>query len=313
MTRTFTASDGVKIAYYVDDFADPWKPSNALVMLHAAMGSAKRFYSMVPGFARYFHVVRLDTRGHGGSQVPPPDTAMNKQRVMEDVVEALDHLGIDSAHVLGASAGGYAAQQLAIHRPGRVKSLALFAATPGFKGEQGRRWLNMAAEQGMRKAFGDTIGERFPVGDCEQGLVDWFMDEICKNDLAWLARYIGYWTETDFMDEVEKIRCPTLIVKPGGEPIGLPSLYGEMKKRIKNSELVTYEGARHNVYDYLPERCVKDTLAFLRKHFPAELPRSGMSQADFAEVRRGGGALEGNPRGAGRNRLHQGNTRTPAK
>src|SRR5690606_11384315 len=53
MTGTFTASDGVRLAYYVDDFADPWKPSNAIVLLHAAMGSARRFYSMVPRLARH--------------------------------------------------------------------------------------------------------------------------------------------------------------------------------------------------------------------------------------------------------------------
>ena len=30
------------------------------------------------------------------------------------------------------------------------------------------------------------------------------------------------------------------------------------------------ENGRHNVFDYLPERCVADTLAFLQKHFPEE-------------------------------------------
>lgn len=273
MTGTFTASDGVRLAYYVDDFADPWKPSNAIVLLHAAMGSARRFYSMVPRLARHFRVVRLDTRGHGNSQVPPPETVMDKRRVMEDVREALDHLGIERAHVVGASAGGYAAQQLAIHHPERVKSLVLFASTPGFKGEQGKRWLEAAARQGMRKVFGESIAERFPVGRCDPGLVDWFMDEICKNDLAWLARYIGYWTDTDFMDAVDRIACPTLIVKPGAEPIGQPSLYGEMKRRIRRSELITYEGAPHNIYDFLADRCVDDTLAFIERHFPGEVSR----------------------------------------
>jgi hypothetical protein len=43
-----------------------------------------------------------------------------------------------------------------------------------------------------------------------------------------------------------------------------------MKRRIKASELITYEGARHNIYDYLPDRCVEDALAFLKRHFPAE-------------------------------------------
>ena len=268
--NTFTTSDGVRIAYYVDDYADPWKPSNALIMLHPAMSSSRRYYSMVPGLARHFRVIRLDTRGHGSSQVPSAGTTMNKERIMQDVVEALDHLRIDKAHVLGASAGGYAGQQLAIHRPERVRSLVLYCSTPGFKGDQGKGWLKDAAARGMRAAFGETINDRLPVGGCDPRLIDWVLGEICKNDIAWLARYIGYWTDTDFMDEVSAIRCPTLMVIPGGEPIGSSSLYGEMARRIRDSEVMTYENARHNIYDYLPDRCVADALAFLRKRFPQD-------------------------------------------
>ena len=45
-------------------------------------------------------------------------------------------------------------------------------------------------------------------------------------------------------------------------------LYGEMIKRIKDSQLVVYEKARHNVYDYMPDRCVADILKFLDRRFP---------------------------------------------
>lgn len=269
--QTFTTSDGVKLAYYVDDFTDPWRKSQTLIMLHSAMGAAKRFFSMVPGFTRDFRVVRLDTRGHGNSQIPPAGSKLDKERLMLDTAELMDTLGIAEAHVLGNSAGGYAAQQLAIHKPERVRSLMLYGSAPGFKGEQGKRWLKAAAERGMRPVFTETINDRFPIGQVDQRLVDWFMDEICKNDLAWLARYIGYWTDTDFMDEVSGIRCPTLMVVPGAEPIGSGSLYTEMKKRIAKSELVSYEGARHNVCDYMPDRCVADAMDFLRRHFPGDL------------------------------------------
>ena len=95
------------------------------------------------------------------------------------------------------------------------------------------------------------------------------LDEICKNDLAFLTRFIGYWTDTDFMDEIHAIKCPTLIVAPGAEPIGAVSLYDEMMKRIKDARLVVYENARHNVYDYLPDRCVADVLKFHDQRFPA--------------------------------------------
>lgn len=269
--QTFKTSDGVEIAYYIDDFTDPWTTAEPLLVLHPAMSSSKRYYSMVPGLARRFRVIRVDTRGHGASQIPPANVPLNKERLTLDAIELLAHLKLDKVHLLAASAGGYVAQQLAIHHAQRVKSLILFCSTPGFKGEQGKRWLADAAKRGMRAAFGETINDRLPVGEAEQGLIDWVLDEICKNDLAFLARFIGYWTDTDFMDDIHAIRCPTLIVAPGAEPIGAVSLYSEMVKRIRGAQLIVYENARHNVYDYLPDRCVADALKFHDRVFPLQL------------------------------------------
>ena len=39
--ETFRASDGLTLAYYVDDFTDPWKRASTVLLLHAAMGSAR--------------------------------------------------------------------------------------------------------------------------------------------------------------------------------------------------------------------------------------------------------------------------------
>ncbi|MCX7139311.1 MAG: hypothetical protein NTW47_22520 [Proteobacteria bacterium] len=43
----------------------------------------------------------------------------------------------------------------------------------------------------------------------------------------------------------------------------LNNLYGEMKKRIKDSEVIVYGSGRHNIDDYMPDRCVNEALAFL--------------------------------------------------
>jgi pimeloyl-ACP methyl ester carboxylesterase len=267
---TFTTSDGVRLAYYVDDFTDPWRSAPALLMLHSAMSSAKRFYSMVPGLARHCRVIRLDSRGHGESEVPPPHLPHGSERLNQDVLELLDRLGIESSHILGGSAGGYTAQLLAIRHPERVRSLILLSATPGFKGDQGKRWLREAAQRGMRAVFAETIDERIPVAEADPALIEWVLGEICKNDLHWLERFIGLWTDTWFMEEVAKIRCPTLIVEPGAHTIGTGSAFAEMENRIPSAERIVYENGRHNVFDYLPQRCVADALAFLRKHFPGE-------------------------------------------
>jgi pimeloyl-ACP methyl ester carboxylesterase len=83
----FAASDGVEIAYYIDDFTDPWKPSQTLFISHPAMSSAWRVYAFVPHLARHFRVVRVDTRGHGASQIPPSHLPLTRERLMQDLLE----------------------------------------------------------------------------------------------------------------------------------------------------------------------------------------------------------------------------------
>src|ERR1700682_4398994 len=101
---TFAASDGLSLAYDVEDFTDAWKPAPTLLLLHAAMGSARRYFAWVPHLAREYRVVRLDLRGHGNSEVPSAEQKLTLDRLVTDVVELLDHLGIASAHIVGNSA-----------------------------------------------------------------------------------------------------------------------------------------------------------------------------------------------------------------
>jgi pimeloyl-ACP methyl ester carboxylesterase len=128
----FTTSDGLGLRYVIDDYTDPWRQASTVVMIHAAMGSARRFYAWVPHLACDFRVVRLDVRGHGESAAPVPDQ-LSFERLVLDVKELLDHLSIAKAHLVGSSAGAIVAQGLAIRHPERVATLASFAPTPGMK------------------------------------------------------------------------------------------------------------------------------------------------------------------------------------
>ncbi|HEX6737049.1 MAG TPA: alpha/beta fold hydrolase, partial [Vicinamibacteria bacterium] len=55
-------------------------------------------------------VVRFDARGFGGS--PPGDGLLSMERIADDAVALLDHLGLSRAIVVGLSMGGYAALAL---------------------------------------------------------------------------------------------------------------------------------------------------------------------------------------------------------
>jgi pimeloyl-ACP methyl ester carboxylesterase len=262
-----TASDGMRIAYQIDDFTDPWKKAATIVMLHSAMGSAHRFYSWVPALSKHYRVVRQDLRGHGRSQVPPAEPALTMERLVQDTLELMDHLGLDQAHLIGNSAGGYVAQNMAMSAGHRVKSISIFGSTPGLRQTQAASWLPKVAAMGLRPFLASTISDRFDLATTDPGRVEWFLDECAKNDTPFIGRFIGLMTSLDWSDRVAEIKCPTLVVMPGAETVGSTKLYDVMRDNIPDVELLAYEHMPHNICDAVPERCAADVLAYLKRRF----------------------------------------------
>ena len=100
--------------------------------------------------ARGFRVIRFDNRDIGLSQrydhLGVPNLAIDSIKyavgmkvtgpytvadMADDTAGLLDALGLQSAHVCGASMGGMIAQQLAVRHPARVKSLTLMMTSSG--------------------------------------------------------------------------------------------------------------------------------------------------------------------------------------
>ncbi len=135
---------------HYDTHGDPSDPTVLLVM---GLGAQMTLWDV--GFVeelvgRGFHVVRFDNRDVGLSSktdAPPPNVlamvmaALSGQEVSgahytlsdmaSDAVAVLDHLGIDRAHVVGASMGGMIVQTMAIEHPARVASLTSIMSTTG--------------------------------------------------------------------------------------------------------------------------------------------------------------------------------------
>lgn len=260
---TFQASDGLTLAYSIDDFTDPWRNPEPLILLHSAMSSSRRLYTWVPKLSRRYLTARLDLRGHGKSALPPADEPLTIDRLVKDVLELMDVLGWRRAHFAGCSAGGYLCQRIAIDHPERVATMALYGSTPGLKRSQAAGWVEPIHQKGLRTFLADTISDRFPIGECDPGLVKWFLDQAGSNDQGYIIKFVTLMAQQDWADEMVKIQCPTLVVIPGLGKIGEDTAYEPMKRDIKDVRVLTYEGAQHNIPDFLAERCVQDLLKFL--------------------------------------------------
>jgi pimeloyl-ACP methyl ester carboxylesterase len=114
----FTASDSVRIHFFEIRGA-----SSAVVLIHGYTANAEGKW-IKPGIAQALaaeghRVVAIDARGHGRSD-KPHDPAQYGPRMAQDVIELMDHLDIERAHVHGFSMGGSLLTQILARHPERV-------------------------------------------------------------------------------------------------------------------------------------------------------------------------------------------------
>lgn len=93
----------------------------AVVLLHGLSGHAETWERNVLPLAQGFRVHALDMLGHGLTAKPKVDYSV--QLLGEHVLAFMDAIGVQRAHLVGQSLGGWVAGWLAVHRPDRVASL----------------------------------------------------------------------------------------------------------------------------------------------------------------------------------------------
>ncbi len=265
--QTFRTSDGLNLHYVVDDYTDPWRPARTVLLVHAAMGSSRRFYAWVPHLARDFRVVRFDLRGHGDSDAPGPDQ-LSFLRLVQDVAELLDHLKIERVDIAGSSAGGIVAQRFAMDRPHRVDTLGTFAATPGMKHGLAdyKGWVRNITEKGVARFLRETIADRMDVSAVGEGFVDWFTTESARTPVHVLERFVPMMRAVDLTPDLPRLACPVLCVVPGADPIHTVDEYRVIEQAVPDCEFIVYEGLQHNITDAVPDRCARDLHRFLLAH-----------------------------------------------
>jgi lipase len=106
---------------HVYEWGDPGAPP--LICLHGVTGHGERFRRLAEEhWAKRFHVIAPDLRGHGRSGWEPPWTYPTH---VADLVETADALGIGEADWVGHSFGGRLVLELAAAHPERVRRAVL--------------------------------------------------------------------------------------------------------------------------------------------------------------------------------------------
>jgi pimeloyl-ACP methyl ester carboxylesterase/membrane protein DedA with SNARE-associated domain len=97
-----------------------------VVLLHGSPGDKRDFATVVPELAKRYDVIVPDLPGFGDSEHEMPDYSFRAHA--RYVLELLDALGVEDAHVVGFSMGGGVALSLADLAPRRVRSITMLSA-----------------------------------------------------------------------------------------------------------------------------------------------------------------------------------------
>jgi len=117
----YASSRGFRIAY------ETWGEGPPVLLQHGLLSgrTAWRENGIAPALAREFTVVTVDALGHGGSDKPSDPRAYGRDARADDLAAVLDALGLERAHLVGYSMGGWIATGFAARHPGRLLSLAI--------------------------------------------------------------------------------------------------------------------------------------------------------------------------------------------
>jgi pimeloyl-ACP methyl ester carboxylesterase len=268
----FAAANGIKIAY--ETFGDRDKPPVLLIM---GLGTQMIAWpdEMCQAIADRGHfVIRFDNRDVGLSthldELPAPkpvDLLLRRRRppykvtdMAADAVGLLDALDIDSAHVVGASMGGFIAQTLAGKHPQRVRSLTLIMTSTGSRlvGHPKPQLFSKLLKRRVvhdRLEAGAAVVEMFRI----IGSKGFAFDEEYLRDLGGrsyeraynprgylrqLAAIVAQPNRTKFLRDIS---VPTLVMHGLNDPLVNVSGGKALATAIPGAEFIGFQGMGHDL------------------------------------------------------------------
>jgi 3-oxoadipate enol-lactonase len=266
MPKFHPASD-LEMNYRVDDFTDPWRHSQAILMLHGNAESGLAWYAWVPKLARRYMVVRPDMRGFGESTAMPPEYPWSLDGLIEDFCRLMDHLGIPRFHLIGAKIGGTVARAFAARRPERLNTLTVVGTPPPLRVGAAERVPDLirdlerfGVESWARQNMASRLGSAFP----PEGFEWWakFMGRTAISTQLGFMRTIAC---ADIRADLPKITCPTLVITTEHSGLGSVAETQTWQREIPNSELVVLSGNSYHVAATHVEAAAAATLDFLSR------------------------------------------------
>jgi pimeloyl-ACP methyl ester carboxylesterase len=120
-----STDDGIRLYFEEAGSGSP------IVFVHEFGGTYRSWETQMRYFSRRHRCITFAARGYPPSDVPKDVELYTQARAMQDIAAVMDAAGVDRAHVVGLSMGGFAALHFGIERPQRALSIVVAGAGYG--------------------------------------------------------------------------------------------------------------------------------------------------------------------------------------
>ena len=268
-----THPNGQTTHYIEDNFTDPWKPCETILIQHGFARHSAFWYHWIPALARKYRVIRRDARGHGFSSSPSPSDNSYKyslDTILDEIIDTLDQLKLEKVHFLGESTSGMVGEALAAKYPERLHSLIACSSPTwlpppalelfAFGHSSWAAACRQLGSRGWAEALSRVSGT-VSVPDPEY--IRWWIDQAaisCGEGLAGYAQFLSSLDARPFLKEIE---VPMLILAPANSAATRLEEQEEIQRQVKGSKMEIVHGRGHEIYVEMSGQCQRAVLNFL--------------------------------------------------
>jgi 3-oxoadipate enol-lactonase len=230
--------------------------SRTVCFAHALAADSGMWAGQIPAvLAAGRRVLRIDMRGHGGSNPSPGDYTLRELAC--DIVAVLDALGIGAVDYVGLSIGGMIGEALALDHPLRTSSLMLCETPPASLKNAKDVWEPRVAavrNAGSVEPIADATMERWLTSEFRtRQPVRWrqIRDTVAATSAAGYCGAVAALSNFDFTAELPRLRVPALVLYGEEDRATSHEENQRLASLIPGGSFVAFPRARHlpNVED----------------------------------------------------------------
>jgi pimeloyl-ACP methyl ester carboxylesterase len=265
--RCATTPDGVKLAYQLHDFTDPWRHAPTIMLQHGFGRHGGFWYKWIPYLSRHYRLLLPDMRGFGRSREGFSIAGgFSLDHFAGDIAHILDHAGIDQVHYVGEALGGTIGLQAASQYADRFRSLSVLS-TPVYLHRKVQdifalddgSWGDAIRRNGIRKwAESTNTVSRFPPW-MNPGFLAWYSEELATTDVETLASLTEICASYDQTRFLAGITAPVLglYTRSREEQVDI------LRQHVKSLRIHHIETEFYLFYQMFPRSCAEMVLHFV--------------------------------------------------